>query len=255
MARTRQRCWKQDWVVDLDVRAFFDSVPHDLTLEEVAHHTDERWVLLYIERWLKAPIQMPDGTLVARDKGTPQGSPISPLLANRYMHHAFDRWMAREFPGWLFERYADDAVVHCGTEEQARVVRAAIAERLRPLGLELHPEKTKIVYCKDAVRRASHEHTSFDFLGFTFRGRIARGRRGFFVGFNPAMSAKAKKAKGRQVRAWHLNRFNMSVRSVRRASQPAWRHRAPARITPYDHRRRAGRGGVGADPIALRRPP
>jgi RNA-directed DNA polymerase len=206
LARTRQRCWKQDWVVDLDVRAFFDSVPHDLMLRAVAHHTDERWVLLYIERWLKAPIQMPNGTVVARDKGTPQGSPISPLLANLFMHYAFDRWMAREFPGCPFERYADDVVVHCGTEEQARVVRAAIAERFRPLGLELHPEKTKIVYCKDAVRRGSHEHTSFDFLGFTFRGRVVRGRRGFFVGFNPAMSGKAKKAKGQQIRAWHLNR-------------------------------------------------
>ncbi len=206
LARTRQRCWKQDWIVDLDVRAFFDSVPHDLLLKAVAHHTGERWVLLYIERWLKAPMQMPDGTVVAREKGTPQGSPISPLLANLFMHYAFDRWIEREFPGCPFERYADDAVVHCDTEEQARTLRAAIAERLRPLGLELHPDKTKIVYCKDAVRRGSYEHTSFDFLGYTFRGRIARGRRGFFVGFLPAISVKAKKAKGQQIRAWHLNR-------------------------------------------------
>ena len=121
LAVTRQRCWEKDWVFDLDIRAFFDSVPHDLLLKAVAHHTDERWVLLYIERWLKAPMQMPDGTLVAREKGTPQGSPISPLLANLFMHYAFDRWMDREHPDCPFERYADDVVVHCDTEEQARI--------------------------------------------------------------------------------------------------------------------------------------
>ncbi|HEX8933272.1 MAG TPA: group II intron reverse transcriptase/maturase, partial [Pseudonocardiaceae bacterium] len=127
LAVTRRRCWKQDWVLDLDVRVFFDSVPHDLLLKAVAHHTQERWVLLYIARWLKAPMQMSDGTLIAREKGTPQGSPISPLLANLFMHYAFDTWMAREYPGCPFERYADDVVVHCDTEEQAHQLRAAIA--------------------------------------------------------------------------------------------------------------------------------
>jgi RNA-directed DNA polymerase len=206
LAVTRKRCWRQDWVVDLDIRAFFDSVPHDLMLKAVAHHTDERWVLLYIERWLKAPMMMEDGTLAAREKGTPQGSPISPLLANLFMHYAFDRWMVREYPGCPFERYADDVVAHCNTEEQARMLRAAIAERLQALGLELHPDKTKVVYCKDANRRGNGEHTSFDFLGYTFRGRLARGRKGFFVSFLPAISCQAKKAKGQQIRAWHLNR-------------------------------------------------
>jgi len=206
LAVARTRCWGQDWVLDLDIRAFFDSVPHDLLLKAVAHHTDERWVLLYIERWLKAPMQMPDGTLVAREKGTPQGSPVSPVLANLFMHYAFDRWMSREFPGCPFERYADDIVAHCDTEAQAHTLLTAIAERLEALGLELHPDKTKIVFCKDASRRGSHEHTSFDFLGYTFRGRLVRGKRGFFVGFSPAMSNKAKKAKGQQIRAWHLNR-------------------------------------------------
>ncbi len=206
LAVARKRCWRKDWVVDLDIRAFFDSVAHDLLLKAVAHHTDERWVLLYIERWLKAPMQMPDGTLVARGKGTPQGSPISPLLANLFMHYAFDRWMDREHPDCPFERYADDVVVHCDTEEQARSLRAGIAERLGTLGLELHPDKTKIVYCKDANRRGTAEHTSFDFLGYTFRGRLANSRRGFFVNFSPAMSAKAKKAVGKKVRDWHLNR-------------------------------------------------
>jgi len=206
LAVTRKRCHKQDWVIDLDIRAFFDSVPHDLLLKAVAHHTDLRWVLLYIERWLKAPMQMPDGTLVAREKGTPQGSPISPLLANLFMHYAFDTWMARNYPDCPFERYADDIVTHCNNERQARTLRADIADRLGALGLELHPDKTKIVYCKDAIRRGDSEHVSFDFLGYTFRGRTVRGKRGFFVGFNPAMSAKAKKAKGKQIRDWHLNR-------------------------------------------------
>jgi len=206
LAVTRKRCWEKDWVLDLDVRAFFDSVPHDLLLKAVAHHTSERWALLYIERWLKAPMQMPDGTLVARDRGTPQGSPVSPVLANLFMHYAFDRWMAREFPGCPWERYADDIVAHCDSEEQALQLRAAVAERLGTLGLELHPEKTRIVYCKDANRRGDSEHTSFDFLGYSFRGRLARGPRGYFVSFSPAMSTKAVKAKGLQIRAWHLNR-------------------------------------------------
>jgi RNA-directed DNA polymerase len=206
LAVARRRCWRQDWVLDIDVRAFFDSVPHDLLLKAVAHHTDERWILLYIRRWLKAPMQMADGTLVAREKGTPQGSPISPLLANLFMHYAFDRWMDREYPGCPFERYADDVVAHCDTEEQAWQLQAALTERLGFLGLELHPAKTKIVYCQDADRRGEAERTSFDFLGYTFRGRLVRGRRGFFVSFVPAMSSTAKKAKGRQIRAWHLNR-------------------------------------------------
>jgi RNA-directed DNA polymerase len=206
LAVTRKRCWKQDWVLDLDVRAFFDSVPHDLLLKAVAHHTDERWVLLYIERWLTAPMQMSDGTLVAREKGTPQGSPISPLLANLFMHYAFDKWMDREFPGCPFERYADDGVIHCDTEAQARSLWAALAERLGSLGLELHPDKTKVVYCKDTNRPGSYEAASFDFLGYTFRARLASGRRGFFMSFSPAMSVKAKKAKGGQIRGWHLKR-------------------------------------------------
>ncbi len=203
---TRKRCWNQDWVVDLDIRAFFDSVPHDLLLAAVAHHTDERWVLLYIARWLTAPMAMPDGTLVAREKGTPQGSPISPLLANLFMHYAFDMWMDRENPGCPFERYADDIVAHCDTQEQARNLQAAITSRLRPLGLELHPDKTKVVYCKDGHRRGDSEHTSFDFLGYTFRARRAKSRRGFFLSFLPAMSRKARKAVGKKIRNWHLNR-------------------------------------------------
>jgi RNA-directed DNA polymerase len=206
LAVTRRRCWAKDWVLDLDIRSFFDSVPHDLVLNAVAHHTRERWVLLYIERWLKAPMLMPDGTLVAREKGTPQGSPISPVLANLFLTYAFDRWMTREHPGSPFERYADDGVVHCDTEEQARRLWVEIAKRLKALGLELHPEKTKIVYCKDANRRGEAEHTSFDFLGYTFRGRMARGPRGYFISFAPAIAPTARRALSQTIRAWHLRR-------------------------------------------------
>ena len=206
LAACRRRCWEKDWVLDLDVRAFFDSVPHSLLLKAVAHHVREPWVLLCITRWLKAPMVMPDGTIVAREKGTPQGSPISPILANLFMHYAFDTWMDREFPDCPFERYADDVIAHCGSEDQANRLRAAIAARLGALGLELHPVKTKIVYCKDANRRERHEHTSFAYLGYTFRGRLAQGPRGYFTGFSPAISNAARKAVGRQIRAWHLNR-------------------------------------------------
>src|SRR5690348_14058891 len=170
LAACRKRCWEKDWVLDIDVRAFFGSVPHSLLLKAVAHHTSERWVLLYVARWLKAPMQMPDGTIVAREKGTPQGSPISPVLANLFMHYAFDTWMDREFPGCPFERYADDGVAHCDTEDQARKLRAAIEKRLGARGLQLHPAKTKIVYCKDANRPGSHEHTSLRLPGLHLPG-------------------------------------------------------------------------------------
>jgi RNA-directed DNA polymerase len=206
VAACRQRCWRADWVIDLDIRAFFDTVPWDLVVKAVAHHItpDQRWILLYVQRWLQAPLQKQDGTLVARDRGTPQGSAISPLLANLFMHYAFDTWMVREFPGVRFERYCDDAVVHCGSERQARQVRDAIAARLAQVGLELHPDKTRIVYCRDADRRGDHEVTSFTFLGYEFRPRLAKSRYGkHFVSFLPAVSTDAMKAMGREIRSWH----------------------------------------------------
>jgi RNA-directed DNA polymerase len=203
----RQRCWRADWVIDLDIKAFFDSVPWDLILKAVEHHTTQRWILLYVRRWLAAPIQQPDGSLVARDRGTPQGSAISPLLANLFMHYAFDAWMAREFPSVSFERYCDDAVVHCDSERQARMLRDAIATRLAHVGLELHPDKTRIVYCKDADRRGDHEVTSFTFLGYTFRPRLAKNKWGkHFVSFLPAVSRDAVAAMGREIRSWHIAR-------------------------------------------------
>jgi RNA-directed DNA polymerase len=207
VAVCRQRCMKTDWVIDLDIKGFFDTVPHDLILRAVDRHTDLPWVRLYVRRWLVAPMRMSDGTLVARDRGTPQGSVISPLLANLFMHYAFDAWMAREFPAVAFERFCDDIVVHCISLSQAESLLAAIAERLAGVGLELHPEKTKIVYCKDSNRRGSYEHTQFTFLGYTFRGRGARSRHGVtFTGFLPAVSKRAKKAMSQEMRSWRLGR-------------------------------------------------
>ncbi|MFE0646949.1 reverse transcriptase domain-containing protein [Streptomyces sp. NPDC058877] len=205
--RCRERCWKKDWVVDLDIQKFFDSVPWDLVVKAVEANTDAVWVKLYVTRWLKAPLQLPDGTLQRRDRGTPQGSAVSPVLANLFLHYAFDIWMAREFPGVQFERYVDDAVVHCVSERQARMLVEAIGNRMEEVGLRLHPAKTRIVYCKDANRKRSHEHSSFTFLGFTFRARSARSKHGVrFPCFLPAVSRDALKKMGAEVRSWRIHR-------------------------------------------------
>jgi retron-type reverse transcriptase len=153
VAACRKRCWKKDWVIDLDVEKFFDSVRWDLIVKAVEAHTDLPWVVLYVKRWLAAPLQLPDGTLLERDRGTPQGSSVSPVLANLFMHYAFDTWLAREFPAVEFERFADDAVVHCATYRQARQVLAAISARMEQVGLRLHPAKTRIV-CVPRAQRA-----------------------------------------------------------------------------------------------------
>lgn len=222
VGRCRERCWKSDWVIDLDVRAFFDSIDHDLLMRAVAHHTDQRWVLLYVQRWLNAPLQREDGTLVARDRGTPQGSAISPLLANMFLHYALDLWLVREFPSITFERYADDVILHCKSEPRARVVLEAITQRLAQVGLELHPDKTRIVYCKDASRRGSHEHERFDFLGYTFRPRPALGRGGeLFVSFCPAISDDAAKAIRQTIRRWRLHlRGGLTLTDLARSINP-----------------------------------
>ena len=202
----RKRCWKYDWVIDLDLRAFFDSLDHSLVLKAVAHHTDLRWILLYVERWLKAPLQQKDGTLKQRDRGTPQGSAISPVLANIFLHYALDLWMHREFPEVPFERYADDVMLHCKTQAQARVVLDAIIERLAQVGLELNLDKTRIVYCKDSNRTGSHEHERFTFLGYTFRPRLAKSRSGeFFVSFCPAVADDAAKTIRHSIKRWRLH--------------------------------------------------
>jgi RNA-directed DNA polymerase len=203
----RERCWRNDWVIDLDVQKFFDTVPWDLVVKAVETVTDARWVLLYVKRWLAAPLQYPDGSLVQRDKGTPQGSAVSPILANLFMHYAFDMWMDRNYPGCPFERYADDGVVHCKSRRQAEVVLAGIAARMEQVGLRLHPDKTRIVYCKDSSRRGEHEHTSFTFLGYAFRPRKARSKRGVsFTSFLPAISPEALKARSVRLRELRIHR-------------------------------------------------
>ena len=192
----------------MDVQKFFDTVSWDLVVKAVQAVTDCAWVLLYVKRWLAAPLQHPDGTQVERDKGTPQGSAISPCLANLFMHYAFDTWVARNYPGCRFERYADDAVVHCKSRRQAEMVLARIAARMNEVGLRLHPDKTRIVYCKDSNRRGEHEHITFTFLGFAFRAREAiNGKNGrHFSSFSPAISPEAHKAKRGRLRELRIHR-------------------------------------------------
>jgi len=218
----RERCWRYDWVLDLDIRAFFDSIPHDLLLKALGKHTDRAWVLLYVERWLKAPVQLPEGTLEPREKGTPQGSVISPLLANLFLHYAFDRWMKKNHPNIPFERFADDIICHCRSEAQARWLRAVLERRLAECGLELHPSKTKVVYCKDDDRRGRYPNEKFDFLGYTFRQRPSKNRWGkYFVNFSPGVSNTATKEIRRTIRSWRLRcRVDKQVDDLARMFNP-----------------------------------
>ena len=201
----RERCWRYAWVLDLDIKSYFDTISHELLLRAVRKHTDCPWVLLYIERWLKAPVQLEDGTLEPRERGTPQGSVISPLLSNLFLHYTFDRWMARNYPDIPFERFADDALCHCVSEAQAKILKEALEKRFAECGLQLHPEKTKVVYCKDDDRRGNSKNESFDFLGYSFRARRSKNRFGkFFVNFSPAVSNAATKAIREEIRRWQL---------------------------------------------------
>jgi len=202
----RQRCWSFDWVCDLDIKGFFDNLNHDLMMRAVGKHVKEKWMVLYIKRWLKAPAQDESGHLTMRDCGTPQGGVISPLLANLFLHYAFDQWMLRKWKHLPFERYADDIIIHCRSEREANLVRVGVEKRLRECGLELHPEKTKLVYCKDSNRQEDHPHEQFDFLGFTFRPLKATTRRGgLFSSFSPAISQHAKEKIRDEIRRWKLH--------------------------------------------------
>lgn len=203
----RQRCWRYDWVLDVDIKGFFDNLDHELLMKALVKHCDSKWILLYIERWLKAPIELENGKQLERGKGTPQGGVISPLLANLFLHYAFDEWMRRKYPHSLFERYADDILVHCKAKEEAENLKAVIAQRLLECKLELHPEKTKIVYCKDGKRRDDYPTRKFDYLGYTFRPRLVRDSRGeYFVSFTPAISQEARTAIRRAMRRWRFDR-------------------------------------------------
>lgn len=201
----RQRCWRNNFVLDVDIKGFFDNIDHELLMKGVRKHTSCKWIILYIERWLKAPIQHEDGSIEQRTKGTPQGGVISPLLANLYLHYAFDRWMKKHYPSIPFERYADDIVIHLKSEAQAVMLKRRLTERMQQCKLELHPEKTKIVYCKDTDRTADYPNISFVFLGFEFRPRGAKNKNGkLFCNFLPAASKAALTKMKRTVRAWRL---------------------------------------------------
>ena len=221
----RKRCWQYDWVIDMDIKGFFDNIPHDLMMKAVKKHTKEQWVVLYVERWLRAPVQLMNGEIEERTKGTPQGGVISPLLANLFLHYALDYWMQSNYPSNPFERYADDAVVHCNSEAQARELRSEIAKRMEQCGLELHPDKTKIVYCQDENRSEEHELHSFDFLGFCFRPRLSRNKHGhYFVNFSPAIAPKSKKAIFSEIRQRCLHRrSDLSVKELSNELNPVVR--------------------------------
>lgn len=206
--KAKQRCWKQSWVVDLDIKGFYDNIPHDLLMKAVRRHCDTKWILLYIERWLVAPLQLKDGTVVARAKGVSQGSVIGPLLANLYLHYTMDKWLSIEFPQCSFIRYADDSLIFCKSQNESQTVMKAVAKRLSECGLEMHASKTKLVFCKDSNRKfyKDYPNVSFDFLGFTFKPRLAQNsiRGEWFTNFLPAVSTKAKCSMNEKMKKWDV---------------------------------------------------
>jgi RNA-directed DNA polymerase len=219
--KARRRCWQHDWVLDLDIKGFFDNLDWALLMKAVRRHIKLAWVVLYIRRWLQAEVILPDGTVHQPEKGTPQGGVISPLLANLFLHYAFDEWMKRQHPGVPFERYADDIICHCDSRAQAQALREQLQQRLGQCGLQLHPEKTKIVYCADANRTQEEPQARFDFLGFTFKPRSARGPRGVFTTFSPAVGDKALHALRQQVRQWRLGcRVSQGLEQLQSAIGP-----------------------------------
>jgi len=222
---TRKRCWENDWILDIDIQGFFDNIDHELLMRAVRKHTECRWTLLYIERWLKAPVQHQDGHIEITSKGTPQGGVISPLLANLFLHYGLDKWVRNNFPEVKFVRYADDAVYHCKSRYAAERLMKSIAVRLEECKLRLHPEKTKIVYCKDKHRIGKYPQFQFDFLGYTFRPRLVKSRRGnYFVSFSPAMSKKARKSISQKVKEWKLHLWSaQTLESIAYALNPVIR--------------------------------
>jgi len=203
---TQQRCWRMDWVVEFDIKGAFDNIDHALLMKAVRHHVKSKWALLYIERWLQAPMQTTDNILKPRHQGTPQGGVISPLLMNLFMHYAFDVWLSKTSPNCPFARYADDAVVHCHSRAQAEYLLQAIELRLRQCKLTMHSTKSKIVYCKDSNRRLVYPVTQFTFLGFTFRPRSAVTKGGeLFTSFLPAVSNEALKSMRARIKSWRIS--------------------------------------------------
>ncbi len=202
---TRKRCWQYDWVLEFDIKGLFDNIDHELLMKAVKKHTDCKWELLYIERWLLAPFQKPNGEITRRNVGTPQGGVISPVLANLFLHYCFDKLMDKNFPNNPWCRYADDALIHCKSEKQAKYLKDMLERRLAECKLKLHPDKTKIIYCKDSNRTENKQNISFTFLGYTFKPRKAKGSQGReFTSFIPAISQKAKTSISREICSWRL---------------------------------------------------
>lgn len=222
LGAVRKRCWNYNWVLDLDIKGFFDTIDHELLMMAVRWHTDCRWITLYIERWLQADVVLPNGDRERRNQGTPQGGVISPLLANLFLHYVFDTWMDRHYPEVPFARYADDIVCHCESLEQATALRSELERRMAACRLELHPQKTRIVYCADSNRRAVYSHRQFDFLGYTFKARAAVNRYGKrFYSFSPAIADKAAKALRQIIRDWGLQRLSRySLRELQQRLRP-----------------------------------
>jgi RNA-directed DNA polymerase len=223
---TRQRCWRYDWVLEYDIRGLFDNLDHELLMKAVKKHTECKWIILYIERWLKTPMQLPDGSLQEKTQGVMQGGVISPVLSNLFLHYVFDIWMKKNHPTTLWCRYADDALVHCETEQQAQQLLTELKQRFEECGLELHPEKTKIVYCKDKNRKGKYPKTEFDFLGYTFRGRLVKkvDENKFFIGFNPAVSKQALNSMRAETRQRSFrNRTDMSLEDIAEQYNPVLR--------------------------------
>jgi RNA-directed DNA polymerase len=202
---TRKRCWKMNWVLEFDIKGLFDNINHKLLLKAINKHSPSSWELLYIKRWLVVPLQHAQGQTIARKSGVPQGGVISPLLANLFLHYAFDRWMGRHFPHNFWCRYADDGIVHCQNKHQAKRIQKCLKQRLQECSLELHPKKTRIVYCKDSNRKQKEENIQFTFLGYTFKPRKAKSKTGtVFTSFLPAISKDAKQSIQKEIRSWRL---------------------------------------------------
>lgn len=223
IAVTRKRCWERDWVLEYDIRGLFDNIDHTLLLKALRHHCTEKWILLCVERWLTAPLQYGDGKAAPREVGTPQGGPLSPVLANLFLHYALDHWLTRHHPSIPFCRYADDGILHCRSEDEANEMRQQLANRLRECGLEMHPEKTRIVYCKDSKRTHTAEHIQFDFLGYTFRPRRIMSRAGRpRTGFTPAVgrqSMTSMRQSLRRRRLWLYSDLSLEQLAQSLASQ------------------------------------
>ena len=216
VGQARERCFKRDWVLELDIKGLFDNIKHGYLMYMVEKHTQIKWLILYIKRWLTVPFIMSDGSVAERRSGTPQGGVISPVLANLFLHYVFDDFMTKAYPNIWWERYADDGVLHCQSYKQAAFIKQKLEERFQQFGLELNKEKTRIVYCKDNRRPQNYSCTQFTFLGYTFRPRLNKNKEGkFFVGFTPAVSEKAKTAMKQKIREWKIQlKADLSLKDI-----------------------------------------